>query len=196
MIDFIGKVFSGLATKFVGDKVSEAKKSKLSESKLKAYIKHQSVDIDQLTNSAYELWEISFKCTEFKLYFQEPEKFIIPRDFDSERIQSYLNECADCLNETLRVTVTALLRHIGNYDELKQEIVKLGYDFDEEKSYRLYIESLYIRRYVIALAHDWENVVLLTAENHTHEQLVSPLGLPVNLNSLRAKIMRELRERT
>jgi|TARA_R110000744_G_scaffold101303_1_gene195252 hypothetical protein len=92
----------------------------------------------------------------------------------------------------LRVTITALLRHIRNYSELKAEVAELSSAFDEKKSYQFYVESLYIRRYIIALAYDWDKVVLLTAENHTHEPLVSPLELPVNINSLRKRVLKEL----
>ena len=195
MMNLICGFLSGLLTKFVGDKMSETKKSKIAVGKLKQYIKLLSTDIDDLTFSAYELWELSFKCTELGLYFQEPKTINIPRDFDSTRIQSYLSKCADSLNETLRVDLTALLRHIGNYDKLKQEVKELNYDFYEQVSYHLYIESLYIRRYILALAYDWENAVSLKAEDHTHEQLVSPLGLPVNIDSLRTKVMSERRPR-
>lgn len=96
----------------------------------------------------------------------------------------------------MRVTITALLRHIGNYNVLKKEVSELNYGFDEQKSYKLFIESLYVRRYIIALAHDWDKVILLTVANHTHEQLVSPLVLPVNSNSLRTRIFNELKART
>jgi hypothetical protein len=192
MCTIIVKFLSSLVTKFAGDKISSNAKFRASESKLKANIEHLSIDIDEVIISAFKLWEIAFKCTDFNLYFKEPSKFLIPKDFDHVRIQGYFDECADSLNETLRVTIAALLRHIGNYNELKAEVAELRSAFDEKKSYQFYVESLYIRRYIIALAYDWDKVVLLTAENHTHEQLVSPLGLPVNINSLRKRVFNEL----
>jgi hypothetical protein len=195
MLDFVVKFISSLVSKFVGDNISSRTKVRKAEKKLRGYIEHLLIDIDNVTIFAFELWDISYKRTYFELTFEEPSKFVIPRDFENERIQGYLNECADSLNETLRVTVTALLRHIGNYNVLKKEVSALKYDFDEQKSYKLYIESLYVRRYIIALANDWDKVILLTLENHTHEQLVSPLGLPVNTNSLRARVFNELNAR-
>jgi hypothetical protein len=196
MIELFVRFLSSLVIKFTGDKISSNTKVREAESKLRAYIRHLSTDIDEVTIAAFELWEISFKRTDFKPYFEESSKFVIPKDFDHKRIQGYFDECADNLNETLRVTITALLRHVGNYSALKKEILKLSFEFDEQKSHQLYMESLYVRWHIIALACDWGNVVLLTVENHTHEQLVSPLGLPVNVNSLRTKVFNELKVRT
>lgn len=193
-MDFIGKYLLDLFTKYCGDRISLNNKARTAESKLKGYIEHLNTDIDDVIRSAYVHWELSFKHQNFKLYFEDPTKIEIPNDFDHKRIQGYFDECADNFNETLRVTIIALLRHINNYAALKKEVLKLSYEskFDEQKSYKFYIESLYIRRYIIALSNDWEHVVLLTLDNHTYEQLVSPLGLPVNINSLRQVVLKEL----
>jgi len=196
VIELIVKVFSGIITKIIGDKWSSTNEHRKAQSKLRSYIRHLSINIDEFTVTAFKLWETSLKYTEFKLYFKDCPKFIIPQDFDCHRIQKHLEVCDDGLNETLYVSVSALIRHIGNYNALKSEIAKLQYDFDENKCYEFYIEALYIRRYIIALANDWSNIQLLTLDNHTHEQLASLLNIPVNINGLRSRVIAELKTRT
>ncbi|MCD9481580.1 hypothetical protein [Photobacterium phosphoreum] len=195
MIDLTIKTVLSLVSKIVGDKWSSSRESKKAEKNLKSYIDILSVDIDAVTIIAFELWETSFKHTDFKLYFKGNSQLRFPQDFYSERIKGYFDICKDSLDETLRVTINALLRHITNYCELKHELILLSYDFDKDKSYNLYIETLYIRRYIMALSSDWGNVTLLTTD-HTHKQLSGTLGLPVDINELRAKVIDNLQSRT
>ncbi|MDD9197597.1 hypothetical protein PVK62_17415 [Aliivibrio sp. S3MY1] len=196
MSEILTAVFSGIITKILGDKWSSNKESRKAKNNLQSYITHLSDDIDDVTINAYELWENSFKYTEFKLYFKNSPKILIPKNFDDNRIQKYLDACGDELNENLRITVSALIRHIGKYHSLRNEMANLEFELDERKCYLLYIETLYIRKYIITMVNSWPNVPLLTADNHTHESLTGSLNLPVNINDLTSKVIREFGVRT
>ena len=98
-------------------------------------------------------------------------------------------ECEDVLDEIHFLSLKSLIRHLNNYNSLKSELLIKSHSHEPNKYKDFFIESLYVRRYVIALCFDWDNIEPIYSENHTYKQLAGNLSVPTCEDEMITKIL-------